>query len=179
MRIVFACILLLPLFAADTLIMRDGSRLDGTFVTGTSRTLTFVDHTGARRNFDLRDVREIQFATGTTPTDVTTGTRTDDERRQLLTRVRDDVRAAMDRVTLTNYQRTRVRADLQVLDRAIDEAREGANVSTREVRDALESIRQLSSVFAEQDRVAIRDNIRDVRQARPEYNVTGTRSRRR
>ena len=179
MRRALAWAILMPIgLLADTLILRDGTRHNGTFVSGTARIVTFVDDHGSRRNFEMRNVQEIQFGTGTTPTDVTTGSQTDDDRRQLLRKIREDARLSMDNVTLGDYQRGKLEGDLGVLDRAISETREGESVSVRELRTALEGIRLASSAFREQDRTKVRESISELRRLRNDYNPTGaTRSR--
>src|SRR5437879_2812745 len=50
----------IPLFASDTLVMRDGSRHLGTFVSATNRMVTFEEN-GARRQYDLGQVDSVQF----------------------------------------------------------------------------------------------------------------------
>jgi hypothetical protein len=50
----------IPLFASDTLTLRDGSQRIGTFISGTNRTITF-DENGLRRQYDLGQVQSVQF----------------------------------------------------------------------------------------------------------------------
>lgn len=58
-----ALIALIPagLFAA-TLTLRDGTVVYGRFISGTSQNIVFQDENGARRRFDLNQVRFIDFA---------------------------------------------------------------------------------------------------------------------
>jgi hypothetical protein len=50
----------LPLFASDTITLRDGTRRAGTFVSATDRTVTFEEN-GATRQYDLSQVQSVQF----------------------------------------------------------------------------------------------------------------------
>ena len=47
--------------SAATLTLRDGSVIYGQFLNGNSATITFQEESGARRNFDLNEVRSIDF----------------------------------------------------------------------------------------------------------------------
>src|SRR5262249_25837772 len=50
----------IPLFASDTITLRDGSQRYGTFVSASDRTMTFEEN-GMRRQYDLSQVQSIQF----------------------------------------------------------------------------------------------------------------------
>ena len=50
----------IPLFASDTIMLRDGSQRIGTFIGASDRTVTFEEN-GARRQYDLSQIRSVQF----------------------------------------------------------------------------------------------------------------------
>jgi hypothetical protein len=55
-------LLMLPLaIPAATLTLRDGSVIYGQFLDGNSSTITFQDESGARRHFNLTEVRSLDF----------------------------------------------------------------------------------------------------------------------
>jgi hypothetical protein len=57
------CVLSLPsLAAADTLIMTDGTRIQGTLVSIASRTIAFEDASGALRHYNVNQVDTLEFA---------------------------------------------------------------------------------------------------------------------
>jgi len=65
---VLALLLLCPLIAfSDQLTLRDGSVVSGTFISGTTRTITFLDQNGGTRQFNISDVRSVDF--GMAPAD--------------------------------------------------------------------------------------------------------------
>ena len=45
----------------DQVTLRDGSVVTGTFINGTTRTITFLDQTGGTRRFSIGDVRSVEF----------------------------------------------------------------------------------------------------------------------
>ncbi len=66
-KILIAGLLIAPLATAawgDTLTLRNGTRYDGVFISGNSRTITFRDRDGVRRNFNVRDVQTLEFYGG-------------------------------------------------------------------------------------------------------------------
>jgi len=61
-RFVTGATLLFPLFAyADVLTMKDGTRFNGTFVSGNSNTINFTEYNGNRQNLNMFDVQELRF----------------------------------------------------------------------------------------------------------------------
>jgi len=59
-----ACIVIaaaIPLFASDTITLRDGSVRYGTFLGSSGQTVTFGDENGARQSFDRSQIQSIQF----------------------------------------------------------------------------------------------------------------------
>ena len=69
-RFKFQTVLLILLVAAtafgDTIYLRDGRRIDGVFVTGsTANGITFRDNQGVRHRFSLRDVESMEFGSST------------------------------------------------------------------------------------------------------------------
>lgn len=67
-----------PLLAADTITLRDGSRRFGTLVSSTGREITFDEESGVRRRYNITQVRSIEFDTSaTSSTTSRTGTYAD------------------------------------------------------------------------------------------------------
>ncbi|MDQ6677831.1 MAG: hypothetical protein M3Z09_11100 [Acidobacteriota bacterium] len=61
-RILTGAVLLFPLFAfADVLTMKDGTRFNGTFVSGNSNTINFTEYNGNRQTLNMFDVQELRF----------------------------------------------------------------------------------------------------------------------
>jgi hypothetical protein len=50
----------IPLFASDTITLRDGTRVSGTFIGSTGRTITFEEN-AVRRQYDLSQVQSVDF----------------------------------------------------------------------------------------------------------------------
>jgi hypothetical protein len=48
---------------ADVLILRDGTRHDGRFISGNRNTVSFQHQNGRTRNYPVRDVQSVQFQT--------------------------------------------------------------------------------------------------------------------
>ncbi len=46
---------------ADTVILRDGTRHNGTFIDGSSRSINFEEDNGNRRRYETRDVQSLEF----------------------------------------------------------------------------------------------------------------------
>ncbi len=46
---------------ADTIVLRDGTSHNGTYVSGTERSIVFRDNRGVQREFDIRDIRTLEF----------------------------------------------------------------------------------------------------------------------
>src|SRR6266852_5447790 len=50
----------IPLFAADMVMMRDGTRHYGTFINSSGRAITFEEN-GARQNYDISRIQSLEF----------------------------------------------------------------------------------------------------------------------
>lgn len=61
------------LASADTLIMRDGTRVSGRVVSVTARTITFEDASGVSRRYNANQVDALEF-TPASPRDAAVGT---------------------------------------------------------------------------------------------------------
>jgi hypothetical protein len=60
-----AIVCLAPLSAtAARVTLRNGTTVNGTFISGTDRTIVFQDDAGTRRRFDTNEIRSIDFETG-------------------------------------------------------------------------------------------------------------------
>ncbi|MEJ7608493.1 MAG: hypothetical protein WKF37_20040 [Bryobacteraceae bacterium] len=96
-------ILLAPMVLfSDTLILQDGTRHTGTFVSGTSRTLTFALENGSRRSFPMQDVDELSFRrSNDAVTTAGSSSAISTQRIDALQRLHDDIQMAMDNVTLS------------------------------------------------------------------------------
>jgi hypothetical protein len=46
----------------DTVVMRDGTRISGTFLKGSTRSITLLDDSNQQRTLDIRDVRSVEFS---------------------------------------------------------------------------------------------------------------------
>ena len=46
---------------ADTLVLRNGTRYNGTFLDGTTREISFQDDSGVRRRFNTSEVQSVEF----------------------------------------------------------------------------------------------------------------------
>jgi hypothetical protein len=179
---VTACLALLPLVAlADTLVLRNGTRHEGTFVSGTSRRITFVDESGRQRAFDVTQVQELSFGSGADDnmarnTVADLGTNVDKLRR--------DLREAMGKVTLESEDRRMLDRVSETLRAAAVDRRDGSvdYVDRREVRDALRDLQAFMDrgVFRDRDRDVITadiEQIRQLRRATRPNNSYGNRSR--
>ena len=54
-------VLIPPFLPAARLTLRDGSVINGQFISGTAETILFQDHNGVRRRFETRQVQNIDF----------------------------------------------------------------------------------------------------------------------
>jgi hypothetical protein len=179
-----ACLALLPLLAwADTLVLRDGTRHEGTFISGTSRRITFVDESGRQRGFDVTQVQELAFGAGE-GSSLATNRNTVAELGSAVDRLRRDLRAAMGKVTLENEDRQMLDQVSETLRAAAVDRRDGSveYVDRREVAQALRDLQSFMDrgVLRDRDRDVIAadiDQIRQLRRATRPDNATGTRSR--
>ncbi|HET8550465.1 MAG TPA: hypothetical protein VFL57_20785 [Bryobacteraceae bacterium] len=178
---ILPCLALVPVLAsADTLVLRNGNRFDGTFVSGSSRRITFVDETGRQRVFDMTEVQELSFGpatgAGTANTVAELGT--------AVSKLRRDLREAMDKVTLEAEDRRMLERVSETLRVAAIDRRDGSidYVDRRDVGDAIRDLEAFldRGIFRDRDRDVIMadiQHIRELRRATRPDNTYGTRSR--
>lgn len=162
---------------ADTLILRDGSRIEGTMLSADGRTLSFVANDGARRNYNLSTVQEVAFGA---PEDSTRSrTEISGSREELFDRLGRDIETVMERATLSARQRDMLEDARIVISRTGDDLRDNRNVNAREVRTALDNVRYVinGSGIRAQDRTMVLDGIARIREQYSEYGTSGSRSR--
>jgi hypothetical protein len=166
------------LVSGDTLIMRDGTRYNGTFISGTSRQIVFADdNTGRQRRLDMRNVQEIAFGDAAS-TDYNNGNSSDRyrsgndntsdyDRLNVLAKLREDMSAAATNANLTRVQRRSLEDSQAVLQTAADDRQAGRTVNLRAVRLALDNIRNLfsSDAFREEDRQVVLNDLDRLRAA--------------
>jgi hypothetical protein len=173
---------LCPMLAmGDTLIMRDGTRYTGTFISGTSRQIVFADDsTGRQRRLDMRNVQELAF--GDTDSGAYNdrnsnnnsndryrsgnGNTSEYDRMNVLSKLREDMSAAANNANLTRTQRRSLEDSQAVLQNAMDDRQAGRTVNVRAVRLALDNIRTLfsSNAFSQQDREIVMDDLERLRE---------------
>jgi hypothetical protein len=185
-KTVLSILLAFGALSADTLILRDGTRINGTMLSANERTMSFVGEDGRRRDHSITNVQEVTFGDtefGTTRTRTTggtampTGTSVD-----LVTRLTDNIDNTMQRATLTSRQRTMLEDARNVLTRAGHDMRENLSLSNRrEIQTALDNVRYVmnsTSIRAADRRVVLAD-IAELKAKYPEFSgsSSGTRSR--
>jgi hypothetical protein len=170
--------------SADTLILRDGTRVNGTMLSSNERTMSFVETDGRRRDYSITNVQEVRFGDtefgtsrsrteGPMPTDTTV---------DLVARLTENIDHAMERATLSNRQRDMLTDARNVLDRAGHDMRENLSLSNRrEVQTALDNVRYVmnSTAIRAADRRAVLADITELRAKYPEFagQSSGTRTR--
>lgn len=158
MRTGLVAAFLFPVLAlADTVVLRDGTRHEGTFVNASSRRITMVDENNRRRVFETRDVAELRFGSATTSAAAA-------DMPAALNRLREDVAALTDNNTLSALQRdtlTQAREVLRVAALDWQRDREFDVLGRRDLRDALADIRQVanSAGIRSADRQRVLDSI--------------------
>ena len=55
------CVLSLAIASADTLVLRDGTRVPGTLVSISARVITFEDSAGASERYSTNEVASLEF----------------------------------------------------------------------------------------------------------------------
>lgn len=190
-RIFSSLLLLCPLLAwGDTIVMKDGTRYNGTFVSGSSRSITFVDDSGRRRSLDVRDTAEIAFGSSAIVSGNTNSTNgsggvfgdwpryTQEEKARYLTKLRDDVQRATENTTLSSRERQLLEDARETLRRAVDDTNAGREVNSRDIRIALNDIRDVmrGSNFRREDRDRIQASLQSLRDLERD-NARGARSR--
>jgi hypothetical protein len=171
--------------SADTLILRDGSRISGTMLSADERTVSFVDARGDRRSYSVTNVDEIEFgaADGSSTRSRTEMSATTSGGVDHFTRLHEDLGRVMERSNLSARQRDMLDDARNVLGRAANDLQDNRQVEPRDIRLALNNIRYVmsSTTVNGQDRRLILDNIDRIRDQYPEFGTTGsqpgTRSR--
>ena len=192
--LVCAAFLLPWAVSADTLILRNGTQLRGTFNSANANQIGFTDSYGNRQNVNRSDVQELRFgndsqgqtdgrdsnntgfgrangnggfsnrdgvnrdgvnAPGNLPSPAGTIGMADD-----LDRLLQDLQAAMDNNNLSDSQRQTLEDSRSTLRNAAQQSRNGRQVNQRNVRLALDSVRNAAERMQRQDRDALNDDIR-------------------
>ncbi len=190
-QIITGTALLFPLLLqADTLTLKNGTRFRGTFNTGNSVQISFTEYNGSRQNIDLQDVLELRFGNDRAgdlagPAPVPPGYGRIDQTspdvyrdsvgrnvppQQLassvmvedLERLQGDLQGAMDNNNLSDDQRQSLEDSRATLRAAAQQSRNGRPVDQRNVRLALDSIRNASSRMQRQDRDVLNEDIRRI-----------------
>ena len=164
----WAMIWICPMFG-DTLVMNDGSQLEGTLLRATASSITILGEGGKERTFEKRDIRELKFGSGSSRTSSGTAARTSPSRNTSLdqsgqlNRLRDDVQRAMENAKLTEDQRRTLTEATGTLH---DAAGGNANLTNSDLRTAMDNIRYdfSSNAFQPQDRQAVLDDLKQMRE---------------
>jgi succinate dehydrogenase/fumarate reductase flavoprotein subunit len=166
------------MLSADTLILRDGSRINGTMLSADERTVSFVDARGDRRSYNVTNVEEIEFGA---PGSSTTRSRTETSATtpqgwENFTRLHDDLSRVMERSNLSARQREMLEEARTVLSNTGNDLRDNRQVERRDVRLALNNIRYVmnATTINTQDRRLILDNIDRIRDQYPEFGTSGS-----
>ncbi|HYP08296.1 MAG TPA: hypothetical protein VER03_18830 [Bryobacteraceae bacterium] len=169
--------------SADTLILRDGSQVNGTMLSANGRTMSFIDVDGRRRDYSITNVREVHFGdtefsgmrSRTENTEMASATTVD-----LVSRLTDNVLNVMERSTLSARQRTMLQDATNVLGRAGHDLRENLSVNNRrEVQMALDNVRYVmnSTAVKPADRRIVLQDIAQLRAKYPEFAGSSPRNR--
>jgi hypothetical protein len=162
-RVLLCMVLGFGLLPADTLLLRNGSRIDGTLLNATRRTITFVDSRGDSRSYNVSDVEELVFGDSNSSADrsrtegsARTGTTLD-----LMNRLIADIGDIVNHSKLSTQQRQILEDARSVLSGAAADLQENRSVNARDVRRALDNIRYVmnGSDIRAQDRRAVLDDI--------------------
>ena len=188
------CKTLVPCFLAlcpilafgDTVILRDGTRYTGTFISGTSQQIVFADNaSGRQRRLDVRNVQELAFGDTAITNNAENGnnryrdnnrTAPEYDRVNMLGKLRDDMSAAANNANLTRLQRRSLEDSQAVLQTAADDRQAGRNVDTRAVRLAIDNIRSLfsSNAFRDEDRQVVMNDLERLREGGRPNNGDGS-----
>ncbi|HYI95701.1 MAG TPA: hypothetical protein VEX68_19320 [Bryobacteraceae bacterium] len=163
--------------SADTLTLRDGTRVEGTLLSASGTSITFIDSRGARRSYNVSNVEELAFGEASTSRsrtepelDATRGT-------DLVARLNEDIGRAMERSTLSSRQRQMLQDARSTLTAAAEDLRENRTIDRRQVRTALDNVRYVmnGSGIQESDRQAVLDDIQQLRGQVRELNNNPSR----
>jgi len=184
-KFLVAAAMLIPAFAfADSVIMRDGSQFRGTFLQGTSRSVTIIDNSGARRTFSVRDIQQIMFGDSNYSSNPNAyGAPVGSfiaEPPVLVSRLRQDVADAMNNTNLPDPQYRRLQDATEVLRQAAENRSYVFDVNAREVRLALDNVVAVfnTPAFSPPDRQRVLEDIRQLRQVRPDLRNGPTNNNR-
>jgi len=173
--------------SADTLVLRDGTRIDGTMLGANQRTVNFVDADGRRRDYSITNIQEVRFS----DTEYTSSrSRTEipgmapESSVDLIQRLTDDIAQVVDRASLSTRQRQMLQDATNVISRAGHDMRENLSLNNRrEVQMALDNVRYVmnSTAIRTADRKQILGDIAVLRDKHPEFassrTDTGSRNR--
>jgi hypothetical protein len=189
-KTILSMLLAFGALSADTLVLRDGSRINGTMLSANSRTMSFVEANGRRRDYSITNVQEIQF--GDTESSGAAGTRGRTEQPamptgstvDLVEQLTDDIGGVMESASLSPRQRSMLEDARNVLSRAGHDMRENLSLSNRrEVQMALDNVRYVmsSTTIRAADRRTVLQDITELRAKYPEFagSASGSRSRER
>src|SRR5687767_14117433 len=119
-KILLSMLIAAGALSADTIVLRDGTRIEGTMLSANGRNMSFVDADGRRRDYSITNVKEVHF----TDTEYS-GTRGRTEipgmasgsTVDLVQRLTDDVAGVMERATLSARQRQMLQDAINVISR--------------------------------------------------------------
>jgi hypothetical protein len=185
-KTVLSMMLSLGALSADTLVLRDGSRINGTMLSANERTMSFVAEDGRRRDYSITNVQEVRFGDtefGSTRarTDGSTAMPTNTS-VDLVTRLTDNIDLVIGRSTLSDRQRSMLEDARNVLSRAGHDMRENLSLSNRrEIQTALDNVRYVmnSTAIRAADRRLVLADIAELKAKYPEFagSASGSRSR--
>jgi hypothetical protein len=171
--------LLASTLVADTLILRDGTRLDGTYLGGTARQVNFLErNNNSRRTIDVRDVREVMFGTDTTSmgsnsgsgwgTGSGTNTQTNAgswDRFESLRRLHDSVLNVMNTTRLSANHRQLLNNAVNIMRTTLDSGSTDDRAIMRDLRRPFDDIRFVanSGALRAEDRTILLDTIEQIR----------------
>lgn len=166
-----AALLVGSLASADTVVTRDGRQYNGTFVNGNSARITITDRSGARRDFDARDVSQILFG----DQGYSSRNRTMDaapvpsgDEAAALRQLRDDLRGVMRNPNLNASERQSLRDAERAVSQAQYNVENNRAVDYDNLRNSIRSMRSVMSddVLSESDRDMLRNDLGQLRRAR-------------
>jgi hypothetical protein len=124
----------------DTLLLKDGTRHTGTFISGTSTTITFRDEGGVRRRFALTNVDSVGFGSASTLSSSTSSSSTLSSQAASSASssvgTRDRRRVAQDLRSLPAGTELEVRTNQDIDSETAAEGRSFSAQVEREVRDS-------------------------------------------
>jgi hypothetical protein len=167
--------------SADTLILRDGTQVNGTMLSADSRNMSFIDADGRRRDYSITKIQEVKFG----DTEFSSRARTEEPAMpsgtsvDLVARLTDNIGQVVGRARLSTKQKTMLDDAVNVLGRAGHDMREDLSLSNRrEVQTALDNVRYVmnSTAIRETDRRTVLDDIAQLRAKYPEFAGKAPRS---